>query len=156
MKIHKSIRFSYEANYFIQCLINEYEDRIATDELLIQNLEQQLKSLNPILKGVYPNLRLNVSYGSVIEEALSVYNENKFTNKKWEELEQKIFEFKIKEILSNDDVIPKVYFNEEVLSELEKIRALRRREGKRLPLLSYIIKILVFNLFLIELIDKRI
>lgn len=151
---YKTVRLSYEAKVWIDDLIiyrNEQLQLAFKKNMLdTSELEEQLfNSKKVLLDGLSINVVLKVTNGSVIEQAYryTVKNkEHKLTLKQWREFADKM-EIDKKYIgnKSVETVTPRLYLNKDIIQGLENLRYELKREGRGIPRLSYIIKLVVFS-----------
>lgn len=149
-RIYKTIRFAFETKYWIDQLILHRTEQLKMnmrDDGLVDRIESQLFELNLCeLDGVSVNVTLNVTVGSVIEQAVRYSRNNK--KEDWQRLatEVEIAKKFIKDI-SQDDFTPRIYINEQIYRELEDLQMTLRKEGARVPRMSFVIKLAVYNLY---------
>lgn len=146
-RVYKSVRLSHEAKVWIDNLI-EYRTKLLKQSMkdgLVYNLENELCKKEE-LNGVSVNIVLNVTIGSVIEQA---YRETKnFSNEKWHEvIEQMEVAKKNIESRNVESVTPRLFINEDILEGLDDLRIKLRREGHGIPRLSFVIKIVIFAMY---------
>jgi hypothetical protein len=101
---------------------------------------------NQELDGLSINVTLNVTVGSIIESATR--QSRGLTIDDWKRIssEAEIAKQQIKDS-SQDDSTPRVYINEQIYRELEDLQKLLREDRPRVPRMSYVIKLAVYNLF---------
>lgn len=152
-KVYKTIRLAYETKIWLDKLIIYREKQLQTEVKngLIKKLEKDVQSqFNELLNGLSLNLVLKVSSGSILEQAYRYCQTKNFSDKEWSKLEKRM-KHMIKEenFQTETTVTPKFYLDEDVLDGLEQYRYIFKIEepGKRLPLLSYIIKLVVFAFY---------
>ena len=121
------------------------EDIINTSKLeeLIFNSQKNL------LDGLSINVVLKVTNGSVIEQAYRHTVEDdksKLTINQWREFANKM-EFDKKYVTNKEveTVTPRLYLNTNIIQGLENLRYELKHEGRGIPRLSYIIKLVVFS-----------
>ena len=151
---YKTVRLSYEAKVWIDDLIiyrNE-QLQLALKKNMIDTseLEEQLfNSKKAFLDGLSINVVLKVTNGSVIEQAYrhTVENkENRLTLEQWREFADKMeIDKKYVGNKSVETVTPRLYLNTDIIQGLENLRYQLKREGRGVPRLSYIIKLVVFS-----------
>lgn len=147
-RIYKTVRLAYEAKVWLDELIRirEEDSQEKINNKLIAQLEKELFiNHDNLLDGISINVTLNVTGGSVIEQAYR--NTLMYSKEEWIKLEEKMIEksSKVKSEVVNDSVTPRLYIDEDVLEGLEKYRKqLMNTENKRLLRLSYIIKLVIF------------
>ncbi|EGO9794990.1 hypothetical protein DSM25_04680 [Enterococcus faecalis] len=147
-RVNKTVRLAYETKLWIDELINykELELREQMNDGLIQNLEKKLFDISPnVLNGISCNIVLKVTSGSVIEQAYR--NTKHYSLEDWSKI-QKLMKRKLSEVDFSEEttVTPRLYIDDEILSELETYQDTWRSKepGKRLIRLSYVIKLVVF------------
>ena len=147
-RVNKTVRLAYETKLWIDELINikELELREEINNGIISKLEEDLFSINSeILNGVSCNVILKVTSGSVIEQAYR--NTKHYSLEDWSKI-QKLMKRKLSEVDFSEEttVTPRLYIDDEILSELETYQDTWRSKepGKRLIRLSYVIKLVVF------------
>lgn len=146
-KVYKSVRLAYEAKYWIDCLIEKrtkvLQKEIKENKIFLEIENEIFKLHEQSLDGVSVSISLNVTIGSIIEQAVR-FTRN-LDKKEWISISSDM-ETEIKKIQSNcfDDSVPRLYINEEILEELEEMRLKFKEPGKRIPRLSYIIKLVVY------------
>lgn len=149
-RIYKTIRFAYETKYWIDELI-----RLRTDQLqksiresnLQDRVEAQLLNMNEEdLDGVSINISLNVTAGSIIEQA--VRYSRTLSVDDWNALS---LEVETAKKLINDnnqnDSTPRIYISEQIYRELEDLQSLLRQEAARVPRMSFVIKLAIYNFY---------
>jgi hypothetical protein len=149
-RIYKTIRFAYETKYWIDELVNirtEQLQKSIREEGLQERIENQLLDLNEkSLDGVSINVSLNVSVGSIIEQAVR-FSRN-LTLEEWRSLSSEAENAKrrIKDNAGND-ATPRIYISEQIYRELEDLQAFLREDGARVPRMSFVIKLAIYNLY---------
>lgn len=149
-RIYKTIRFAYETKYWIDELI-----RLRTDKLqksirekgLQHRVEEQLLNMNEDdLDGISINISLNVTAGSIIEQAVRYSRNLSIDN--WNKLSGEVEN--AKKLINNNnknDSTPRIYISEQIYRELEDLQSTLRQEGARVPRMSFVIKLAVYNLY---------
>lgn len=149
MRVYKTVRLAYETKLWIEQLIvarNRELQKEIRENQLIDLLENSLFDANgELLNGISINISLNVTGGSVIEQAVR-YSRG-FTLEEWQKIVIEM-ESEIKTIndVSLDDSTPRLYINQEIIIELEELQIFLKRDGGRPPRLSYIIKLVIYAL----------
>ncbi len=149
-RIYKTIRFAYETKYWIDKLIlfrSEQLQKSIREDGLFDRIEAILLDMtNQELDGLSINVTLNVTVGSIIESATR--QSRGLTIDDWKRIssEAEIAKQQIKDS-SQDDSTPRVYINEQIYRELEDLQKLLREDRPRVPRMSYVIKLAVYNLF---------
>lgn len=149
-RIYKTIRFAYETKYWIDELI-----RLRTDQLqksirennLQDRVEDQLLNMNEDdLDGISINISLNVTAGSIIEQAVKYSRTLSIDD--WNALSVEVENAK-KLINDNNqnDSTPRIYISEQIYRELEDLQSSLRQEAARVPRMSFVIKLAVYNLY---------
>lgn len=149
-RIYKTIRFAYETKYWIDELI-----RMRTDQLqksirennLQDRVEDQLLNMNEDdLDGISINISLNVTAGSIIEQA--VRYSRTLSIDAWNALSVEVENAK-KLINDNNqnDSTPRIYISEQIYRELEDLQSSLRQEAARVPRMSFVIKLAVYHLY---------
>lgn len=149
-RIYKTIRFAYETKYWIDELI-----RLRTDQLqksirennLQGRIEDQLFNMNEDdLDGISINISLNVTAGSIIEQAVRYSRTLSIDD--WNALSVEVENAK-KLINDNNqnDSTPRIYISEQIYRELEDLQSSLRQEAARVPRMSFVIKLAVYNLY---------
>ncbi len=149
-RIYKTIRFAFETKYFIDQIIiyrtNQLQKSIRENGL-IDKIDAQLLDLNDEeLNGVSINVSLNVTVGSVIEQAVRFSRGLDISDWRKIALEVEAAKKQIKDC-SQDDSTPRVYINESIYRELEDLQLSLREDGSRVPRMSYVIKLAIYNLY---------
>lgn len=149
-RIYKTIRFAYETKYWIDELI-----RMRTDQLqksirennLQDRVEDQLLNMNEDdLDGISINISLNVTAGSIIEQA--VRYSRTLSIDAWNALSVEVEN--AKKLINNNnqnDSTPRIYISEQIYRELEDLQSSLRQEAARVPRMSFVIKLAVYNLY---------
>ena len=152
-RVYKTIRLAYEAKIWIDQLILRRE-RELKEEIkigLTDKLETDMQEhYGDLLDGISFNVVLKVSAGSVIEQAYRFCKKRNFTDDEWEKIQNRMDRTVVKENFQNEDsVTPRIFLDENVLEGLEEYRYHFKSDepGKRLPRLSYIIKLVVFAFY---------
>ncbi|WP_429975763.1 hypothetical protein [Enterococcus sp. DIV0086] len=152
-KVYKTVRLAYETKIWIDKLI-VYRERQLQVEIkngLIKKLEEEIQSqFNELVNGVSLNLVLKVSSGSVLEQAYRYCEKQNLSNEEWSKIEKRMnHAVKENDFKTETTVTPKFYLDEDILDGLEHYRYRFKIDepGKRLPLLSYIIKLVVFAFY---------
>ena len=149
-RIYKTIRFAYETKYWIDELI-----RLRTDQLqksirennLQGRVEDQLFNMNEDdLDGISINISLNVTAGSIIEQAVRYSRTLSIDD--WNALSVEVENAK-KLINDNNqnDSTPRIYISEQIYRELEDLQSSLRQEAARVPRMSFVIKLAVYNFY---------
>ncbi len=151
---YKTVRLSYEAKVWIDDLIihrNEQLQLALKENMLnTSKLEEFLfNSQKKLLDGLSINVGLKVTNGSVIEQAYRQTvedKENKLTIEQWREFADRL-EIDKKHVINKDieTVTPRLYLSTDIIQGLENLRYELKREGRGIPRLSYIIKLVVFS-----------
>ncbi|ATC61701.1 MULTISPECIES: hypothetical protein [Streptococcaceae] len=151
---YKTVRLSYEAKVWIDDLIihrNEQLQLALKENMLnTSKLEELLfNSQKKLLDGLSINVGLKVTNGSVIEQAYRKTvedKENKLTIEQWREFADRL-EIDKKHVINKDieTVTPRLYLSTDIIQGLENLRYELKREGRGIPRLSYIIKLVVFS-----------
>lgn len=149
-RIYKTIRLAYETKYWIDKLILYRTDQLQRDIReygLPDKIECQLFNMyKEELNGVSVNVTLNVTVGSVIEQAVRYSRTLK--NEDWHKISAEVETAK-KSIMdrTQDDFTPRVYINEQIYRELEDLQRFLREDNPRVPRMSFVIKLAVYNLY---------
>lgn len=149
-RIYKTIRFAFETKYWIDQLIRHRCEQLKKnirENGLADRIENQLYEWNSDeLDGVSVNVALNVTVGSIIEQAVRYSRNNE--KEDWHKLSLEV-EMAKKMIKDNkqDDFTPRLYINEQIYRELEDLQMILREEGARVPRMSFVIKLAVYNLY---------
>lgn len=149
-RIYKTIRLAYETKYWLDQLIDRRTEQLKKsirENGLQDRIEEQLLRMNgEELNGVSVNVSLNVTVGSVIEQAVR-YSRN-LTIEQWNALAGEVESAKRRiEDTSQNDVTPRIYLDQEIYRELEDMQLFLRQEGERVPRISYVIKLSAYNLY---------
>lgn len=98
------------------------------------------------LDGISINISLNVSVGSIIEQA--VRDSRNLKEEDWNALSLEVETAKrlIKNSNQNDST-PRIYISEQIYRELEDLQSILRQDGSRVPRMSFVIKLAVYNLY---------
>ena len=149
-RIYKTIRLAYETKYWLDQLIDRRTEQLKKsirENGLQDRIEEQLLKMNgEELNGVSVNVSLNVTVGSVIEQAVR-YSRN-LTVEQWNALAGEVESAKRRiEDTSQNDVTPRIYLDQEIYRELEDMQLFLRQEGERVPRISYVIKLSAYNLY---------
>lgn len=153
VKVYKTIRLAYETKIWLDKLIvyREKQLQVEIKNGLIKNLEMEIQSqFNELLNGLSLNFVLKVSSGSVLEQAYRYCQMRNFSDEEWAKIEIRMKNaIKEENFQTETTVTPKLYLDEDVLDGLEYYRYKFKinEPGKRLPLLSYIIKLVVFAFY---------
>ena len=147
-RIYKTIRLAYETKYWLDQLIDRRTEQLKKsirENGLQDRIEEQLLRMNgEELNGVSVNVSLNVTVGSVIEQAVR-YSRN-LTIEQWNALAGEVESAKRRiEDTSQNDVTPRIYLDQEIYRELEDMQLFLRQEGERVPRISYVIKLSAYN-----------
>lgn len=152
-RVYKTIRLAYEAKIWIDQLIVQRE-RELKEEIkngLIEKLETDIQNhYSELLDGISFNLVLKVSAASVIEQAYRYCKKRNFSEEEWTSIQNHMDAFVMKEnFCDKSTVTPRLFLDETVLEGLEEYRYHFKSDepGKRLPRLSYIIKLVVFAFY---------
>lgn len=153
-RIYKTIRFAYETKWWLDELI-----RFRTDQLqktirengLRDRIEQQICNMNEAdrdLDGVSVNITLNVTAGSIIEQAVR-YSRGLHV---WDWNALAVEVEKAKKLINDEnqnDSTPRIYISESIYRELEDIQSSLRasQHTARVPRMSFVIKLAVYNLY---------
>jgi hypothetical protein len=151
-RIYKTIRLAFETKYWIDQLIEKRTELLQAsirDDKLQERIEAQLFELNnKDLDGISINISLNVTVGSVIEQAVR-YSRN-LSEGDWRRLamETEAAKKSIKSTTRNDST-PRIYLSEEIYRELEDLQIVLKRVlgTERLVRISFAIKLAVYNLY---------
>lgn len=149
-RIYKTIRFAYETKYWIDQLIlyrTEQLQKSIREKGLSERIEGILLDMtDQELDGVSINVTLNITAGSIIEQAVK-YSRG-LTIEDWKSISSEAENAKkqIKDS-SQDDSTPRVYINEQIYRELEDLQTLMREDSPRVPRMSFVIKLAVYNLY---------
>lgn len=152
-KVYKTIRLAYETKLWLDKLIIFRERQLQAEikNGLIKNLELEIQNqFNELLNGISLNLVLKVSSGSVLEQAYRYCQKQNFSEEEWSKIEKRMrHAVKEENFQTETTVTPKFYLDEDILDGLEHYRYTFKSDkpGKRLPLLSYIIKLVVFAFY---------
>lgn len=149
-RIYKTIRLAYETKYWLDQLIDRRTEQLKKsirENKLQDRIEEQLLQMNiEELDGVSVNVSLNVTVGSVIEQAVR-YSRN-LTVEQWNALAGEVESAKRRiEDTSQNDVTPRIYLDQEIFRELEDLQTFLRPEGARAPRVSFLIKLAAYNLY---------
>ena len=149
-RIYKTIRFAYETKYWIDELI-----RLRTDQLqksirennLQGRIEDQLLNMNEDdLDGISINISLNVTAGSIIEQAVRYSRTLSIDD--WNALSVEVENAKkLINVNNQNDSTPRIYISEQIYRELEDLQSSLRQEAARVPRMSFVIKLAVYNLY---------
>lgn len=149
-RIYKTIRFAYETKYWIDELI-----RLRTDQLqksirennLQGRVEDQLFNMNEDdLDGISINISLNVTAGSIIEQAVRYSRTLSIDD--WNALSVEVENAKkLINVNNQNDSTPRIYISEQIYRELEDLQSSLRQEAARVPRMSFVIKLAVYNLY---------
>ncbi|EEV29480.1 hypothetical protein [Enterococcus casseliflavus] len=152
-RVYKAVRLAYEAKIWIDKLII-HRERELKNELkngLINKLETDMQEhYSDLLDGISFNVVLKVSAGSVIEQAYRYCKKQNFTDDDWEKIQNRMDRTIVKENYKDkSSVTPRLYLDENVLDGLEEYRYNFKSDepSKRLPRLSYIIKLIIFAFY---------
>lgn len=149
-RIYKTIRFAYETKYWIDELVTARTEQLQKsirEEGLQDRIEEQLLNMNEDdLDGISINISLNVSVGSIIEQA--VRDSRNLKEEDWNALSLEVETAKrlIKNSNQNDST-PRIYISEQIYRELEDLQSILRQDGSRVPRMSFVIKLAVYNLY---------
>lgn len=150
-----SIRLSYEAKYWLEVLQGfiqqELDEQVDNDDL--ENIEQTIKdyleSKRNALGGVSITTIFKVSASSVIEKAY--HHTKNYSSEKWKYIETSLQE-NIHKIPKDKDVgtlAPRLYLEDNVLSELEKYqKEFMREDMVRVVKMSYVLKLVIYAYYL--------
>ena len=149
-RIYKTIRLAYETKYWLDQLIDRRTERLKKsirEKGLQDRIEEQLLKMNgEELNGVSVNVSLNVTVGSVIEQAVRYSRD--LTVEQWNALAGEVESAKRRiEDVGQNDVTPRIYLDQEIFRELEDLQTFLRQEGERIPRISYVIKLAAYNLY---------
>ncbi len=148
-RIYKAFRFAYETKYWIDCLVSKYSEELHQN--IRNGLQDDVESTiqakyNNQLKGIAVTILLNVTAGSIIEQA--VIMSRKLTEEDWSIIADEIENAKGKIISKKlEDATPKVYISEKIYKELEDRQYLLRGDNPRVPKMSYVIKLAVYYMY---------
>lgn len=152
-RVYKTVRLAYETKVWIDKLILSREKKLKEEMKngLVDRLETNMQDdYAELLNGVSFNVVLKVSSGSVLEQAYRYCETQKFSDEEWKkiqvDMERTIEENNFQEETS---VTPRLYLDEKVLDGLEHYQYHFKSDkpGKRVPRLSYIIKLVVFAFY---------
>lgn len=149
-RIYKTIRFAYETKYWIDELIRlrtcQLQKSIREDDLQERVEDQLFNMLTDELDGISVNVSLNVTAGSIIEQA--VRYSRTLSVDEWNKLASEVENAK-KSINDSKqyDSTPRLYISEQIYRELEDLQFLLRQDSARVPRMSYVIKLAVYNLY---------
>jgi len=149
-RIYKTIRFAYETKHWIDELIRlrtEQLQKSIRENSLQDRVEDQLLNMNEEdLDGVSINISLNVTAGSIIEQAVRYSRTLSIDD--WNALSVEVENAK-KLINDNNqnDSTPRIYISEQIYRELEDLQSSLRQEAARVPRMSFVIKLAVYNLY---------
>ncbi|HHX61170.1 MAG TPA: hypothetical protein GX707_10725 [Epulopiscium sp.] len=147
-KVYKTVRLAHETKYWIDCIIEkrtkELQKEIKGNRIIPEIREEVFRLHEQSLDGVSISINLNVTNSSIIEQAVR-FSRN-ISKQVWIKTIAMDMEKDIKRIQcdSFDDSIPRLHINEEILEELEKMRLDFKEAGKRIPRLSYVVKLVVY------------
>ena len=116
---------------------NNLQDRVE-DQLLNMNEDD--------LDGISINISLNVTAGSIIEQA--VRYSRTLSIDAWNALSVEVEN--AKKLINNNnqnDSTPRIYISEQIYRELEDLQSSLRQEAARVPRMSFVIKLAVYNLY---------
>ena len=151
---YKTVRLSYEAKVWIDDLIihrnKQLQLALKEDIINTSKLEELIfNSQKNLLDGLSINVVLKVTNGSVIEQAYRHTVEDdksKLTINQWREFANKMeFDKKYMTNKEVETVTPRLYLNTNIIQGLENLRYELKHEGRGIPRLSYIIKLVVFS-----------
>lgn len=152
-KVYKTIRLAYETKIWLDRLIVHREKQLQTEikKGYVKNLEEEIQNqFSELLDGISLNLVLKVSSGSILEQAYRYCQKQNFSDEEWSKIEKRMkHAIKEENYQTETTVTPKFYLDEGILDGLENYRYRFKIDepGKRLPLLSYIIKLVVFAFY---------
>jgi len=146
-RIYKTIRLAYETRYWIDRLI-EHKNKQLQEHLNLnmqQHIEEDILSKYP-LDGVALTITLNVTIGSIIE--LAVKEAENLSPEDWISLEKeiKVAKNKINSFVE-PSTTPRILFSLDAYHKLGEMQRYLKPTGKRAPILPYIIKVVVYNLY---------
>ena len=149
-RIYKTIRLAYETKYWLDQLIDRRTERLKKsirEKGLQDRIEEQLLKMNgEELNGVSVNVSLNVTVGSVIEQAVRYSRD--LTVEQWNALAGEVESAKRRiEDVGQNDVTPRIYLDQEIFRELEDLQTFLRQEGQRAPRTRYVIQLAAYNLY---------
>ena len=152
-RVYKTVRLAYETRVWMDKLIltREQELKRQLKNGLTDKLETDMQEhYSDLLNGISFNVVLKVSSGSVLEQALKKKKKQNFSDEEWEKIQINMERTIIKEDFQDEtSVTPRLYLDENILEGLEEYRYHFKNDapGKRLPRLSYIIKLVVFAFY---------
>lgn len=143
-RIYKTFRLAYETKYWINQIIEHKEKELQEQTNLLTTIEDSiLKEYS--LDGISLTITLNVTTGSIIE--LAVKESENIAISQWEEIAAEVEVEKNKiNITGENTSTPKICLSEEAYNKLEALQ-LKLKTGKRVPLISYVIKLVIYNLY---------
>ena len=147
-RVYKTIRLAYETKIWIDELIKkrtiELQENMRNMNLQTQLEERIFEIHKELLDGVSINVTLNVTSGSIIEQA--VRGTREFTIEQWKKTAVEL-ESAVKNIKQMDvsEFTPRIYISQDILNELEVLQIKLKEDGERIPRLSYIIKLVIYG-----------
>lgn len=154
-RIYKTVRLSVVAKQMIDTLIDikteELNNAIREEGLQERMEEYLLKHHEEELNGISVNVLVKVTIGSVIEEAVRYARQFSIEDliSLASEMESETDKILIKEGKKQADATPRLYISKDIYAEIEYLQLeMKRAENTRkIPRLSYVIKILVYALY---------
>lgn len=148
-RIYKAFRFAYETKYWLDCLISRLSEQLHQNlrNGLQDDIEEMIThSFDEKLRGVAVTVSINVTAGSIIEQAVIMTRD--LTVQDWKGLADEVERERAK-IASRelDDATPKVYLSERIYKELEDRQYMLRGDNPRVPKMPYVIKLAVFYMY---------
>lgn len=147
-RVYKTVRLAYETKIWLDELIEkrtvELQESMHVFQLQTKLEEELFEANKDILDGISVNVTLNITSGSIIEQA--VRGTREFSNEQWYDVAMEM-ENAIRYVRQADvsDFTPRIYISHEILNELEALQIRLKENGERIPRLSYIIKLVIFG-----------
>ena len=142
-RVYKTFRLAYETHYWLHMLV-EYQDKQLPNNIL-ENIENDI--LNKYqLDGYAFFFTLNATTGTIIE--LAVKEAENLTLDEWNDLAIEVEKAKHNIKNFNEKFsTPKVLLSKRTIQKLEEYQINLRQDNKRVPIMPYVIKLAVYNLY---------
>ena len=142
-RVYKTFRLAYETKYFIHKLV-EYQDKQLPNNIL-ENIENDILEKYP-LDGFAFFFTVNATTGSIIE--LAVKEAEKLDLAEWNAIAAEVEKAKLN-IKDFDEKFstPKVLLSQRTIQKLEEYQFKLKQDNKRVPIMPYVIKLAVYNLY---------
>lgn len=160
-RIYKTVRLAYETKKWLNDLIAHHEEQLKViKESLITEYEDKLRK-NEKFKNYSPTLSITVSSGSILEAAYKYCKELELSSSDWSAISEECKKTAKEEIKETGDldvgsITPRFLIGTDILEGLEQLQwELKPANMQRNIQLNFVIKLVVFNYYQHEVLNKR-